>query len=332
MPPTKDDLIDRYLHAVKFWLPKAQQQDLLAELAEDLHSQIEEREAALGHPLDEADLAAILKRRGSPTRVASGFIPEHRLISPAMLPVYKLVLRIVLLWVLAPLFVFIFLAPVFSSGHPGRALLEFFVEAWRAGFMVVGIVTVVFAAIDRYHAKWGDDWDPRKLPRVPVAHQTSVRRTDFAGFITGIAAFVFWACLMWQRSEIAFEGGLRIGLNAIWSQIYWPVLGVTLARALVDGFSFLRPASTRVSSGIRIGLDVAVILMAGVILKVGNWVAIAAPNLSAADMTKVTAWVNGVIQVSLICAFPIMLFDLVRQLRLMLRGKPSQPAAILTVS
>jgi len=42
--------------------------------------------------------------------------------------------------------------------------------------------------------------------------------------------------------------------------------------------------------------------------------------------------VNGVIQVSLICAFPIMLFDLVRQLRLMLRGKPSQPAAILTVS
>jgi TRAP-type C4-dicarboxylate transport system permease small subunit len=87
-----------------------------------------------------------------------------------------------------------------------------------------------------------------------------------------------------------------------------------------------------VSSGIRIGLDVAVILMAGVLLKVGNWVAIAAPNLSAADMTKVTAWVNGVIQVSLICAFPIMLFDLVRQLRLMLRGKPSQPAAILTVS
>src|SRR5271165_3173690 len=77
MTETKSDLIDRYLQAVKFWLPKAQQQDILAELSEDLHSQIEEREAALGHPLDEADLAAVLKRRGSPMRVASGFVPEQ---------------------------------------------------------------------------------------------------------------------------------------------------------------------------------------------------------------------------------------------------------------
>src|ERR1019366_9817627 len=130
---------------VKFWLPKAQQEDIIAELGEDLQSQVEEREGALGHKLDEDELAIILKKRGSPTKIASGFIPEQRLISPAMLPVYRLVLKIVLLWVLAPLFAFVFLGPIFSSAHPGLVILDFFAEAWRAGFMVVGIVTVVFA-------------------------------------------------------------------------------------------------------------------------------------------------------------------------------------------
>ena len=125
MPATTADLLDRYLHAVKFWLPKAQQEDIIAELAEDLHSQVEESEAALGHPLAEDDLVALLKKRGSPLRVASGYIPEQRLINPAMLAIYRLVLKIVLLWVLAPLFVVIFAGPIFTSPHPAQVLVDF---------------------------------------------------------------------------------------------------------------------------------------------------------------------------------------------------------------
>jgi hypothetical protein len=37
------DLVDRYLQAVRFWLPASQKQDLSAELSEDLHSQIDEK-------------------------------------------------------------------------------------------------------------------------------------------------------------------------------------------------------------------------------------------------------------------------------------------------
>jgi hypothetical protein len=59
------DLLDRYLHAVRFWLPKSQQQDIVAELSEDLHAQIEEQESALKRPLNESELEAILKRCGS---------------------------------------------------------------------------------------------------------------------------------------------------------------------------------------------------------------------------------------------------------------------------
>ena len=54
-------LVDRYLHAVKFWLPRNQKDDIIAELSEDLRSQIEDQEAELGHKLTDAEVEPILK-------------------------------------------------------------------------------------------------------------------------------------------------------------------------------------------------------------------------------------------------------------------------------
>ena len=59
------ELIDRYLQAVRFWLPKSQH-DLALELAEDLHSQVEAKKAELGRPLDEGEVSAILRECGRP--------------------------------------------------------------------------------------------------------------------------------------------------------------------------------------------------------------------------------------------------------------------------
>jgi hypothetical protein len=61
------ELIDRYLQAVRFWLPGTHRQDdLIAELGEDLRSQFEDKETELGRPLDKAEMSAILKRCGQP--------------------------------------------------------------------------------------------------------------------------------------------------------------------------------------------------------------------------------------------------------------------------
>ena len=58
------ELLDRYLQAIEFWLPKRQRQDIIAELSEDLRSQIEEKETTLGRKLEDAEVEAILKRCG----------------------------------------------------------------------------------------------------------------------------------------------------------------------------------------------------------------------------------------------------------------------------
>jgi len=165
------DLIDRYLQAVRFWLPKTRRQDdLLAELGEDLRSQIEDKEEELGHPLDNAEVAAILKRCGSPMMVAGRLGPQRHLIGPALFPIYEFVLKMVLLWILVPVFIFI-VGPVNlanSGGDWPSAILSTIGNLWSGLFIAAGIVTLVFAIIERTSAHLGAEckWDPLKLPPV----------------------------------------------------------------------------------------------------------------------------------------------------------------------
>ena len=332
MPATKTDLLDRYLHAVKFWLPRAHQEDIIAELGEDLHSQVEESEAALGHQLDEDDLARILTKRGSPMKVASGYLPEQRLINPAMVPVYRLVLKIVLLWVLAPLFVIVFLGPLLASARPVQVLTVFCVEFWRAGFMTVGMITVFFALLDRYQVKFqhAGNWDPRRLPRVPGTQDTELRWSHLAGSIFGVLAAGFWVYLMLQRAEFSFPGGSRIILGPVWRQIFWPVLGLTLTSAFFDLLSSLYPHWTRVRSRVRIGIDASMLIIVAALLKGGNSAELAAGNLSTADLANKTAWLNGMIDYTLIAAAVITIGDAIREIYHLLRARQGKSAPILT--
>jgi hypothetical protein len=327
MPTTKTDLLDRYLHAVKFWLPKAQQQDILAELASDLQSQIDDREAALGHALTEDDLVDILKKRGSPLDVADAFLPEQRLINPAMLPVYRLVLKIVLLWVLLPLFVIVFIGPLFASAHPERALLQFCVEAWRAGFLVVGIVTVVFMMLDRYHVQIDglNRWDPRKLPRVPASTETSTRWNLLAGAIFGILGAAFWAYFMGNRTEFVIPGGPHIILGPIFPYIFWPVLVLGLTTASIDLLAFLYPCWKLVHCRVRLGLDACQVALALLLLRNTNWVKLVATNLSAADFANVMTWIDGGIRITLVIVAIAAVFDAVKQIRILLRAGNAKP-------
>lgn len=165
------ELIDRYLQAVRFWLPGTHRQDdLIAELGEDLRSQFEAKETELGRPLDTAEMSAILKRCGSPMMVAGRIGPQRHLIGPALFPIYEFVLKMVLLWILVPVFVFI-VGPVnlaYSGGEWAAALASTLADLGFGLLMAAGIVTLIFAIIERTSAHLGTEikWDPLKLPPV----------------------------------------------------------------------------------------------------------------------------------------------------------------------
>jgi hypothetical protein len=173
------DLIDRYLQAVRFWLPKSNRQEgLLTELGEDLRSQIDDEEAELGHPLDKVEIAAILKRCGSPMMVAGRLGPQRHLIGPALFPIYEFVLKMVLLWILVPVFIFI-VGPVNlvdGGGNWPLAILSTFGQLWSGLFIAAGIITLVFAIVERTNTHLGTElkWDPLKLP--PVRKNEEARK------------------------------------------------------------------------------------------------------------------------------------------------------------
>jgi hypothetical protein len=329
MSVTKTDLVDRYLYAVKFWLPTAQQEDILAELREDLLSHMEEREAALGHALDDDDIAGILRKRGSPAEVASGYLPERRLINPAVLPVYWLVLKIVLLWVLAPLFALVFLGPVLASAHPWETVLLCCNEYWRAAFMTVGMVTIGFVLLDRYQVQFqhAGRWDPRKLPRVPGSEDTGARWKHLTALVFSVVAAILWAHLLWQGAEFPFRGGMRLRLGPLWEPFYWPILGLAVADAFFDLLSFLRPGWARVRSRVRIGGNICWLAIAGVLLSAGGG-GVAVGNLPAAELARTTAWFNFMIVNTVLGLAVVVIIDLINEARYLVRGARTTAAPI----
>ena len=89
-------ILDRYLHAVQKALPKElATSDIVAEIAEDLQSQIDEREAAAGRPLTDDEVAAIVKAYGHPRVVAARYERVTYLIGPDAFPFYRSALAFV---------------------------------------------------------------------------------------------------------------------------------------------------------------------------------------------------------------------------------------------
>src|SRR6478609_2308097 len=150
------ELLDRYIQAVRFWLPKAQQNDIIAELGDDIRSQIEDKESALGRPINEDELVAVLEQTGHPMRVAARYQPQQSLIGPALFPIYKFVLKMVSIFYLVPwvlvwigLVVFV---PSHRAENPALTVLGGWASLWHTAFIFFGIITLVFAVVERFQS------------------------------------------------------------------------------------------------------------------------------------------------------------------------------------
>ena len=161
------ELIDRYLQAIRFWLPKKQRNDILAELSEDLRSQIEDKETELGRKMNGGELEALLKQIGDPLLVAERYLPQQHVVGPVLFPIYYFVLKMFALvfipWLLLWLGYTVF-SPAYRAQNPFHQLAGL----WTAVLSSFFFVTVGFAFVERFLLKsWmHKDWDPSKLPPI----------------------------------------------------------------------------------------------------------------------------------------------------------------------
>src|SRR5437899_990378 len=286
------DLLDRYLQAVKFWLPKNQKQDIIAELSEDVRSQIEDRETGLRRKLNQSEIAAILKQRGRPVLVANRFLPQEHLIGPVLFPIYLFVLKIVAAFYMVPwILVWIGLA-ISRASHSGQSLLvavgSFWTSFWPMAFFMIGGVTTVFAVLERVQAKSGfmEKWDPLKLP--PVRDPNRIPLS--ASVIEVVANLVFciwWVGGLWYQPFLHFSG-VSITLAPVWRNFFWGFLILAVVNTVASGVNLFRPYWTWVRASIRLASDCVGSVLFCWLLKADILVAISVRNVDPAKTAQIT--------------------------------------------
>lgn len=296
------ELLDRYLHAIKFWLPRAQQDDIIAELSEDLRSQIEEEENKLGRKLSEEEVVSVLKRRGSPLFVAGRYLPQRYLIGPGLFPVYRFVLTIVMLCWLAPWLLVRIALLVFDPGYRAtHALVTDAAEAWPVFWIAVGVVTTVFAVIERVQSRNRllENWDPRRLP--PVRDPNRIPRlSSIIEIAANLIFVVWWTSGMW--SQIIFDrAGVRIVLAPVWQMFFWIFLLTAVGNITLAAVNLGRRYWSTPRAVLRLVLDSAGAIAFCWMLKANLLAEIVAPQLSPEKAAQITNAINS----ALAKAFPI---------------------------
>jgi hypothetical protein len=230
-------LLDRYLSAIKTWLPKKQRDDIAAELAANLHAEADDRASGLGRPLTEDEVAALLKQHGSPILVASRYQEEGRtvtfgrqLIGSLVFPFYRTAVKVTLILLLVP---GIIPAVVVGTQTHGRPFTQFANALSRIAWLTLPallIVTLIFTVIDfglrRFHLleNWSRAWDPRTLPS-PARQAKQVRRSSSIAGIIINSLFILW---WWNHGSIPYlvvsDSGAQFHFAPVLTALHLPIL------------------------------------------------------------------------------------------------------------
>ncbi len=251
------DMLSRYLYAVYSNLPKASQRDdIVAEIAEALQAQIDERAAELGHPLSDDEEAAMIKAYGHPRLVAARYGTHQALIGPDLLPFYWPTL-ICVLSIIVGLDLFVATVAAIKTGdiHRFWAGAGF---AWDALWIYTGVITAIFALLERVPGcrtspfiAWITRWDPRRLPK---SGSTGIPRN--ASFFEALGSAGMLVLLLdqgWARRLVLFMlyGPAAAALpNVIFTSAWLPLYGIAVAAtailALANLVTLIAPLWTRV--------------------------------------------------------------------------------------
>ena len=305
------ELLDRYLQAVRFWLPKAQQQDIIAELSEDLHSQVEDKEMELARPLNDAEVEGILKRYGSPILVASRYRPQTQLIGPALFPIYWFILKMVLFWILVPIFIVVVgPATILPAADRGGALLQTLSTLWSTLFVAAGVITLVFAVLERTQVQFQilEKWDLRSLPPVPKPERPQSRTQSVFELVFGAIGLLWLLAAPYYPFLMFGPAASFLKPGPLWHTFYLPMIFLALVGVVHQGVSLLLPQWTWFPYAARLLTTVLTMVVlkfmtnAALPHSTGEWhpfIMLANAAQTSAQQAHVVAIVNSMLMLSL---------------------------------
>jgi hypothetical protein len=285
-------LIERYIQAVKFWLPESQQEDIASELHANILSQVEEQEAALSRSLHEEEEVAILKQLGPPAIVAARYQSDRRtltvgreLIGPLVFPYYWLAVKVTLGIVAAIQLLSAAGSIVTDHKNVTQAIAQVAWQFVNAAFLPLLLVTAVFVAFNhaRVDSRLVARWDPRSLPPLRTQTRDISRSTSIAGIIVEVI-FIGWWLRLPNAPEIVF-GALRPA--PIWQTLYAPVLAIALVSLAKHVVTLFRPRWSWLPPVIGLATSVAGLVILYPLLEMQPLVSLASAEATAVAQMKV---------------------------------------------
>ncbi len=267
--------LDRYVWAVKRYLPKRMRDDIGEELQSLLEEKMDEGQHEKGGPLQEADTLALLKDFGHPLEVASRYRSQRVLIGESLFPIYKQVLKYLVFTLLT---VYLVLTLVEASG-----IFEWWPENMNGSIEHIGlwyviIVTALFYALETYLSRidFFGRWNPKKLPLI---HEDWAN-IPLASSITSLLFIVLWfmiLCAINNEYSWAIFAGQSDGLAA--SFVIW-LKAQALLQFLLTTANVFAPYWTRFKLLSNALLNVLFSLIVIKALMVGDWASTAIHELA----------------------------------------------------
>jgi len=312
------DLIDRYLSAVRWNLPRAAKaDDILAELRDLIASRIEDREESLGRALSGAEISAVLRDFGHPLVVAARYGTQQSLIGPDLFPFYWFSLKIVLALTLV-LLVLSGAAGILFEGHPVRSLAHAFDGAWWSLLGNAGLVTLIFAVIER--TGWLTDhlkrWSPEHLPDLrDFQLKTKPKSAWEAGFeiVFGVGFLLWWAGLIPLPIAWSNVKGLVLTPDPIWIAMWWPILALMIARLAFNLVQWLRPRWKAVRIVLNLATTAGAVATLVLIYQTGHWITASSATLPAARVAEIERSANLGIHYAIIVVGVIWIFQCAKE-------------------
>jgi hypothetical protein len=311
-------LLENYLAAVARHLPKAQAADITAELRDNLLSEIEEKEAGLGRKLNDKELERLLIDFGHPLTVAARYRQPRYLIGPEIYPFWLRTLQVVFLIVLAVAAVGSVIR--LAIGDPAARIAADLPGVWPTVFSVFGVVTVIFAILERtWNGRMKLNWSPRSLP---PPRATGPKPAELIGEMVMVGLFLlWWTGLVQFRAFVPIPPFVHVHMAPVWAQFYWPILAFAVSEIALNSLQLARPGWVRVNAGLGFAKQLWGLGMFYLILQAGHWVQVDAPTVTPFALDQMRHGFDRGMQFGITVTLAIMAFKTLQTAWRLIRGR-----------
>jgi hypothetical protein len=283
------ELLESYLRAVKRYLPRAQSSDIIRELSDELRSQLEEKETALGRSLTDEEVAALLKQHGDPMTVARRYRQDSpsltigwELIGPELFPMYLIILGVNLVITVASV------AIILLTMHAPITLNVFVFPV----LVQIIVLTLVFIGLNLVRRKYPQPWyyPPAEIsPMIPIPRGYSI-----AGLILWGPVLLWWLALPHFPSLILGSAAAHLKLAPSWHNFYLPLLLILLASVSQRVVSLFHPDCTWLVPFMRMMINAAgALVLYFLVFKSRTLVVVSDSFQGTAQYEKLAESVNG---------------------------------------